>query len=167
LRAFPYDDVVVARVVSRLVEALKAISHHMLAGGEILKDKGLSRDRRAAEPIDPILDTLQGKAEVSGYSAYAFALREPSVDFFKVDGSFRIVMDGKGSLRVGFAAGVAPEALDGSHDQGVVKAELFPIALILCWAIVVVATMRIGAEQWLHGKYLHGASTRTSYSLLA
>jgi hypothetical protein len=132
LRAFSYDNVVVAWVVLRPVEALKAISHHMLACGETLKDTGLSRDRRAAEPIDPILDALQGIAEVSGYSAYAFALREPAVDFFKIDDSFRIVMDGKGSLRVGLAAGVAAEALDGSHYQGVVEAELFPIALILC-----------------------------------
>jgi hypothetical protein len=102
----------------------------MLAGGETFKDAGLSRDRRAAEPIDPVLDALQAAAKVAGDSAYAFALREPAVDFFKVDGSFGVVLDRKGSLRVGLAAGVAAEALDGSHDQGVVEAYLAPIALI-------------------------------------
>jgi hypothetical protein len=34
-------------------------------------------------------------------------------------------------------------------------------------AIVVVGAAGVGTERWLHGGYLHGASTRASYFLLA
>ena len=160
LRAFPDEDAVVAGMVLRSIEAFKAVSRHMLACAEALEDVRLGGDGGAAEPIDTVLHALKGAGKVAGNRAYAFALREAALDFLKVDDSFRIVMDGKGSLGVGLAAGVAAEARDGSHDEGVVGPYAFPIALVLIMAIVVVTAARVGTERGLHGGYLHGASTR-------
>jgi hypothetical protein len=124
-------------------------------------------DRGSAEPVDTILDALKGTGEVSGDSAYAFALRDAAVDFIKIDDSLRVVMDGKGPLGVGLAAGITAEARDGPYDEGIVGPYAFPVALVLILAIVMVATARVRTERWLHGRYLHGASTRSSFSLLA
>jgi hypothetical protein len=53
------------------------------------------------------------------------------VDLLEVDYSLGVILYGKGSRRVGLAAGVAAEALDGSYDPGVVEAYLAPIGPIL------------------------------------
>ena len=142
------------------IEAFKAVSYHVFACGKALKYAGMGGDRGSAEPVDTILDALKGTGEVSGDSAYAFALRDAAVDFIKIDDSLRVVMDGKGPLGVGLAAGVTAEARDRPYDEGVVGPYAFPIAPILIMTIVVVATAGVRAEKWLHGRYLHGATTR-------
>jgi len=60
LRALPDEDAVVAGMVLRSIEAFKAVSRHMLAYAEALKDVRLGGDGGAAEPVDTVLDALEG-----------------------------------------------------------------------------------------------------------